>query len=468
MVVSASDAAGNPAQPGTSVWTVDTTAPPAPSILTGPAAVTNQTGVDFVVANPDGSAVLQCRFDSSSPGDWTHLPLAAAPTSSPARPRTPSRCAPSTRPATPAARPARSAGRSTSRRRSRPSSSAGPSSPTNATTAEFDFVLSDPTDTGFDHFLCSLRRRRLRQLRRRHRPARQRRADRGPAHPRCEDGRQCLAAPERERGRELGLDRRRDGAGVGRPGRPAEPDPEHVGQLHVLLDRATSFGCALDGAAAVPCVSPYVVSPVSEGSHTLVVTASDTAGNAAQPGSATWTVDTTAPAAPIVQRRARQPDHEHVGVLHVRFRTGRGVHLRRGRPGSGGVHQPVRPERAVARRAHPRGRRNRRRAEHQPGQPRLDGDGARHAPDHAPDHASDHASGAPCPGSSSAHHGDRFGEHGPHRSQHRQLLRRRHRRLHLLGDPADGRRRGGPGRDRLRVRGRVPRRAAAARCAVPP
>ena len=61
---------------------------------------------------------------------------------------------------------------------------------------------------------------------------------------------------------------------------------------------STSFGCALDGAAAVPCTSPYAVSSVSDGSHTLVVTASDTAGNPAQPGTATWSVDTHAPAAP--------------------------------------------------------------------------------------------------------------------------------------------------------------------------
>ena len=36
--------------------------------------MTNQTDADFVVNNPDGSATLQCRLDSSAPGDWATCP----------------------------------------------------------------------------------------------------------------------------------------------------------------------------------------------------------------------------------------------------------------------------------------------------------------------------------------------------------------------------------------------------------
>ncbi len=71
LTVSASDGAGNAALPGTALWVVDTTAPPTPAILTGPATTTNQTGVDFLVDNPDTSATLECNRDSAG---WAACP----------------------------------------------------------------------------------------------------------------------------------------------------------------------------------------------------------------------------------------------------------------------------------------------------------------------------------------------------------------------------------------------------------
>ena len=276
MVVSASDAAGNPAQPGTSVWTVDTTAPPAPSILTGPAAVTNQTGVDFVVANPDGSSVLQCRVDSSSPSGWSTCPsplhlVVAGQTLHTLEVRSVDTVGNASSTAGPfswtldltAPQPAQFL--------------SGPSSPTSATTAEFDFAPSDPADTGFDGFLCSFD---------------------GGAFVSCDvdsvplgsgplsEGQHVLQVktvdsacrPEPERSRQLDLGRRRDGPGcVALDGPPSLTKSTSASFTFSSTGAMPSLGCAWTGGA-VPCTSPYVVSPVSEGAHTMVGDASDAAG----------------------------------------------------------------------------------------------------------------------------------------------------------------------------------------------
>src|SRR5436309_7114242 len=54
----------------------------------------------------------------------------------------------------------------------------------------------------------------------------------------------------------------------------------------------STFTCAVDGGAARACVSPYTVSGLAEGSHTVVITATDPVSR--QRGPATWTctVDT--------------------------------------------------------------------------------------------------------------------------------------------------------------------------------
>ncbi|MEZ4364711.1 MAG: kelch repeat-containing protein [Kofleriaceae bacterium] len=55
-------------------------------------------------------------------------------------------------------------------------------------------------------------------------------------------------------------------------------------------DPSATFECSLDGATFVPCTSPWVVGPLAEGAHTLVIRAIDAAGNVSAPVEITWEV----------------------------------------------------------------------------------------------------------------------------------------------------------------------------------
>ena len=63
----------------------------------------------------------------------------------------------------------------------------------------------------------------------------------------------------------------------------------------------STFACGIDGGAFASCTSPHTPPPPSDGDHTFCVRATDGAGNPdPTPACRTFTVDTTAPAAPTL------------------------------------------------------------------------------------------------------------------------------------------------------------------------
>jgi hypothetical protein len=58
---------------------------------------------------------------------------------------------------------------------------------------------------------------------------------------------------------------------------------------------ASGFVCALDGAAEVPCSSPYTVTALTDGAHLFSVKAKDSLGHKSQPDTESFTIDTDAP-----------------------------------------------------------------------------------------------------------------------------------------------------------------------------
>ena len=60
-------------------------------------------------------------------------------------------------------------------------------------------------------------------------------------------------------------------------------------------EAGVSFGCRLDGGSYTACTSPKSYSGLAEGGHTFQVVASDAAGNQSSAASYNWTIDTTAP-----------------------------------------------------------------------------------------------------------------------------------------------------------------------------
>jgi hypothetical protein len=70
-------------------------------------------------------------------------------------------------------------------------------------------------------------------------------------------------------------------------------------------DPASTFECALDGGPFAACTSPKTYTGLAEGAHTFAVRATDSIGNTdPTPANHAWTVDVTAPAAPIIETPA--------------------------------------------------------------------------------------------------------------------------------------------------------------------
>ncbi|MBJ7459202.1 MAG: hypothetical protein JHD02_08450, partial [Thermoleophilaceae bacterium] len=66
-------------------------------------------------------------------------------------------------------------------------------------------------------------------------------------------------------------------------------------------DPGATFECRIDSGLFAACTSPFTTPSLLDGSHTFEVRATDTHGNVESPAqSYTWTLDTVAPAAPVI------------------------------------------------------------------------------------------------------------------------------------------------------------------------
>ena len=68
-------------------------------------------------------------------------------------------------------------------------------------------------------------------------------------------------------------------------------------------DQDATYSCQVDAAAATPCTSPVTVPGLTNGSHTVRVTATDTAGNVdVTPAERTFVVDTVSPRTKLIRK----------------------------------------------------------------------------------------------------------------------------------------------------------------------
>jgi hypothetical protein len=83
--------------------------------------------------------------------------------------------------------------------------------------------------------------------------------------------------------------------------KPANPTNATSATFAWSLASATTYKCALDGAAPVACTSPKAYSALASKAHSFKLTAAAT-GKRASSLTYGWTVDTVAPVAPVVSR----------------------------------------------------------------------------------------------------------------------------------------------------------------------
>ena len=82
--------------------------------------------------------------------------------------------------------------------------------------------------------------------------------------------------------------------------KPSNPSDETKPIFTFSANKTSTFKCSLDGGAETTCSSPYTTPTLTQGSHTLTIAATDSAGSReTNPPSYTWTVDTTPPVTTI-------------------------------------------------------------------------------------------------------------------------------------------------------------------------
>ena len=283
--VKASDAAGNESSATAYTWTVDTGAPPQPSIDSKPDALTNDTSASFSFSDAEAGASFECALDAgafaacTSPKTYVGLSDGLHVFKVRALDAAMNRSA------------ATSASWTVDTTAPTVTLTAKPASPTNVPAPSFSFAASESGST----FSCALD---------------------GAAAAACSSPQ---TYGDQGNGGHTFSVRATDAAGntgsattytwtvdtaapaaptiTGKP--PAQWNSSSASFSFSASESGVSFRCDVDGGSSALCTSPKTYTGLAEGPHTFDVVAVDAAGNASAPTSSTWTVDTIPPSLTI-------------------------------------------------------------------------------------------------------------------------------------------------------------------------
>ena len=285
--VTAVDGAGNTSSPTTYGWTIDLTAPPAPTITSAPPGTTDSTSATFSFTDGEAGATFRCRLDSGTFGSCTSPVTyeglgegvhtfrveAVDPAGNESRVTSYSWTIDLTQPPP-------------------PTITSAPPSVAASTTATFSFTDDEASAT----FRCGL--------------------DNG-SFASCTTP---VTYTQLSEGVHTFRVRAVDAAGnqssattyswtvdVTPPPAPTitSAPPSVTASTSATFaftdgDSTATFSCRLDSGSFTSCTSPITYQQLAEGTHTFGVKAVDTAGNESAVSSYTWTIDVTPPPAPAI------------------------------------------------------------------------------------------------------------------------------------------------------------------------
>ena len=294
--VSARDAAGNESPSATRTWTVDTLAPPTPTIDSGPTDPSTSTSASFAFSDSEPGISFRCQLDGagfgacSSPQDYTGLAQgshsfqvkardsAGNESGSASHVWTVDSVAPPT-----------------------PTIDSGPTDPSNSTSASLAFSDSEAGVS----FRCQLD---------------------GAGFSACSSPQVYTGLAEGSHSFQV---KAQDAAGnesgsashvwtIDMTTLPpptidsGPPDASNSTSASFAFSHSepgVSFRCQLDGAGFSACSSPQDYAGLTQGSHSFQVKARNAAGNESTPATRTWTVDTVAPPTPAIDSGPSDPSN---------------------------------------------------------------------------------------------------------------------------------------------------------------
>ncbi len=95
---------------------------------------------------------------------------------------------------------------------------------------------------------------------------------------------------------------------------PPSPSSDRSPSWGITVEHGASTECRLDGADWLPCFGSYSAAfgPDTDGVHVVAARATDAAGNLGPEATATYTLDTTAPPAPVITSAPANPSNSAV------------------------------------------------------------------------------------------------------------------------------------------------------------